>query len=333
VAKQAKLLFSFLLIISLLDMCFFPATGEAETEKGDSKVKSIYLSLSENGNPISPEEIIFLKRGDKFTTALWPYMSCENGKVYDLLGCPDVEWITSDPQVVTVNNGITREDYYTDNNGITRSNFVYTQPTLHGVGEGEADVTAVYKGLTCTVKVKIIIVTDLTISFDKDKSHGTVKMEDPNTIVLGKGSEVEMLLTAKYSNDKSQGVWASFAEWSSENGQVALIAKGGNMRTRGNQVYMPGTRIIGIQEGTTTVTTSLDGVSTQINVKVIPEKEFENVLPKEPDNIPLEPQITVKINGIVQTYDQPPVLRNGRTLVPLRGIFEALGAIVNWDAA
>ena len=26
-----------------------------------------------------------------------------------------------------------------------------------------------------------------------------------------------------------------------------------------------------------------------------------------------------------------PVLRNGRTLVPLRGIFEALGAIVNWD--
>jgi Copper amine oxidase N-terminal domain len=39
---------------------------------------------------------------------------------------------------------------------------------------------------------------------------------------------------------------------------------------------------------------------------------------------------TVYINGVKQVYDQPPVIQNGRTLVPLRGIFEKLGVTVQW---
>lgn len=42
--------------------------------------------------------------------------------------------------------------------------------------------------------------------------------------------------------------------------------------------------------------------------------------------------VQVTINGKLQTYDQPPVIVNERTLVPLRGIFEALGAQVEWFA-
>ncbi|WP_137792034.1 stalk domain-containing protein [Bacillus sp. E(2018)] len=42
--------------------------------------------------------------------------------------------------------------------------------------------------------------------------------------------------------------------------------------------------------------------------------------------------ISVYINGEKQMYDQPPVMENGRTLVPLRGIFESLGAEVKWDS-
>lgn len=41
--------------------------------------------------------------------------------------------------------------------------------------------------------------------------------------------------------------------------------------------------------------------------------------------------ISVKINGKAQAYDQPPMIVKGRTLVPLRGIFESLGATVKWD--
>ncbi|WP_102348046.1 copper amine oxidase N-terminal domain-containing protein [Bacillus sp. Marseille-P3661] len=40
---------------------------------------------------------------------------------------------------------------------------------------------------------------------------------------------------------------------------------------------------------------------------------------------------TVIVNGSVLNFDVPPVVKNGRTLVPLRAIFESLGASVKWD--
>lgn len=41
--------------------------------------------------------------------------------------------------------------------------------------------------------------------------------------------------------------------------------------------------------------------------------------------------IPVYVHGQKQWYDQSPVMDRGRVLVPLRGIFEALGASVNWN--
>ncbi len=43
--------------------------------------------------------------------------------------------------------------------------------------------------------------------------------------------------------------------------------------------------------------------------------------------------ITVILNGQQLSFDQPPVIIGGSTLVPMRAIFEALGATVSWDAA
>ncbi|MBE7047264.1 MAG: hypothetical protein E7396_07595 [Ruminococcaceae bacterium] len=43
--------------------------------------------------------------------------------------------------------------------------------------------------------------------------------------------------------------------------------------------------------------------------------------------------ISVTIDGKAQAYDVMPLIENGRTLVPMRGIFEALGANINWDDA
>ncbi len=45
-------------------------------------------------------------------------------------------------------------------------------------------------------------------------------------------------------------------------------------------------------------------------------------------NDPVE--VTVKIDGETQNFDQPAILENYRTLVPLRGVFEKLGANVYW---
>jgi len=41
--------------------------------------------------------------------------------------------------------------------------------------------------------------------------------------------------------------------------------------------------------------------------------------------------VTVKLNGRNLSFDTPPQTVKGRTLVPLRGIFEALGARVEWQ--
>lgn len=48
-------------------------------------------------------------------------------------------------------------------------------------------------------------------------------------------------------------------------------------------------------------------------------------------SLPASEEITVSINKTILTFDQPPVIVNDRTLVPLRAIFEALGAVVDWE--
>ena len=50
-------------------------------------------------------------------------------------------------------------------------------------------------------------------------------------------------------------------------------------------------------------------------------------------NVFADSSIKVAIDGVNQTYDVMPVIDNGRTLVPMRAIFEALGATVSWDDA
>ena len=44
-------------------------------------------------------------------------------------------------------------------------------------------------------------------------------------------------------------------------------------------------------------------------------------------------EIKVLLNGEELSFDQPPIIENDRTLVPLRAIFEALDAEVEWDQA
>ena len=56
---------------------------------------------------------------------------------------------------------------------------------------------------------------------------------------------------------------------------------------------------------------------------------------KQPDPkiVERESGIKVTVNGDVVSFDQPPVVKDGRTLVPVRAIFEKMGAKVFWYAA
>ena len=42
--------------------------------------------------------------------------------------------------------------------------------------------------------------------------------------------------------------------------------------------------------------------------------------------------LTFTVNGITNTLDSPPVIKNSRTLLPIRAVVEALGGTVGWDA-
>jgi len=46
---------------------------------------------------------------------------------------------------------------------------------------------------------------------------------------------------------------------------------------------------------------------------------------------PVANNINVVVNGNPVIFDQPPINQDGRTLVPLRAIFEALGASIDWN--
>ena len=41
--------------------------------------------------------------------------------------------------------------------------------------------------------------------------------------------------------------------------------------------------------------------------------------------------IQVFLDGRGILFDQPPIMKDGRTFVPMRAIFEAMGAAVEWD--
>ena len=44
------------------------------------------------------------------------------------------------------------------------------------------------------------------------------------------------------------------------------------------------------------------------------------------------PEITVNLNGEKMAFDAQPFIENDRTLVPMRAIFEGVGARVEWDS-
>lgn len=43
------------------------------------------------------------------------------------------------------------------------------------------------------------------------------------------------------------------------------------------------------------------------------------------------PPISVFVDDMPLSFDQPPIIQDDRTLVPMRGIFQAMGAEVSWD--
>jgi len=52
-----------------------------------------------------------------------------------------------------------------------------------------------------------------------------------------------------------------------------------------------------------------------------------------PTSVFAQNNIRVTVDGALLSFDVPPTTRRGQTLVPMRAIFESLGATVDWNAA
>ncbi len=124
----------------------------------------------------------------------------------------------------------------------------------------------------------------------------------------------------------------SFFPVKTVSGGEALTAVFGSTRNSDYVVWEPvpklGYFLVHVQDG--------DGLVTSSRVLAV---DFSN--PNAPQTVLLDDQSLsdgswfpprVKVNGKQLAFDVPPVIQDGRTLVPLRTIFEELGATVEWEA-
>ena len=79
---------------------------------------------------------------------------------------------------------------------------------------------------------------------------------------------------------------------------------------------------------------ALEDVTETVVEDVVDPESYEEIT-DTPDvndyNVVEEEKIKVYVNGRRILFDADPMLVNGRTMVPVRAIFEALGATVTWD--
>ena len=66
---------------------------------------------------------------------------------------------------------------------------------------------------------------------------------------------------------------------------------------------------------------------------LVPTAVFNQTLTSTytPETSSATSEIKVELDGVLLAFDQKPIIIEGRTLVPLRVIFEALGASVEWN--
>jgi len=80
---------------------------------------------------------------------------------------------------------------------------------------------------------------------------------------------------------------------------------------------------------------SVGAVSSYIFTNITSNHTIEAIFEEEKKETVIVLQISNKIytvNGISNTLDSPPVIKNSRTLLPIRAIIESLGGTVGWDA-
>lgn len=94
-----------------------------------------------------------------------------------------------------------------------------------------------------------------------------------------------------------------------------------------NTVYTTQAATTAATVATTAAATTIAATVTESTTETTTQQTTAVQKPKNTD----PNAIKVIVNGVYVDFDQQPVIENSRTLVPMRAIFEALGADVRWD--
>lgn len=180
--------------------------------------------------------------------------------------------------------------------------------SVKGIKEGTATVTVAYRGHTTSFKVEVSPVVFLEVS------AASPHIITENGAMTMYGGDGKIVLNAVLENGVRENV-TRLARWKSEDPEVATVGEPGTE---------PEMTLYSRKEGAAQFIATFDGRTVSFTVKSRP-------YPQATNSTPNQPKISVRIKGVLQEYDQPPVIINGRTYVPLRGIFEALGAKVDWN--
>ena len=127
------------------------------------------------------------------------------------------------------------------------------------------------------------------------------------------GGEIELSLTGIYSDGSTKKLNLNDAQ--------LIISDFAIARKNGN------TKIQALSVGEAGLGISYQGFEIKTSITVMPQQ----IGPSTTETTQNATEITVLVNGEELLLDQPAIIMGGRTLVPLRAIFEALGSSIDWN--
>jgi hypothetical protein len=280
------------------------------------------VQAKEESTKINSGEVVYCNsNGDKNISKNYTITSTDDCDMKIFVECND----TANSYIyvrVTDNSGQEIKPYFYDGSGdrsYMKGNYFYYIERGDYTIELDTDAWGTLESLQTTVWLSKS--TNTTINSEKT-TYDTISWDSPKSYTITSASEGDM--TVEFSKDGSY----MFFEVKDSNGKiVAPYDYSYSCKRDSSGLYYlysnfkEGKATYHIKSGQYTIMFRHTGNSCNLTTTV--------TVPSEP-NI-TSSDISVILKGKVISFDQPPIIIDGRTLVPLRAIFEALGATVDWN--
>ncbi|SEC17752.1 stalk domain-containing protein [Paenibacillus sp. GP183] len=189
--------------------------------------------------------------------------------------------------------------------------------------KGSARVTAVDDGVIVKKNnlVKLDTAGNVVWTIDKDIFLSPMALNSKNLLIA---FEHNRGYNGIHFIDKSGNI-----KWSLQNGSLEGVSKDGQ------NIYATVKNVLSsynAEDGSINWSVKLNDPNYAYMYNLAPDQGYVYVADNIGSLYKIRDSINIVINGSVQNYEQPPLIKNGSTLVPLRAIFETLGAKVEWNS-